>query len=75
MTAQTLDKPGWYCEMAISKYSARNIKIAELVTIDLNDGSMTFGPDYSPDAAARRFWEAMSDEYREMLRWKNRQGA
>ena len=32
-----------------------------LVTIDLNDGSMAFGPDYEPDEAARLFWQAVKD--------------
>lgn len=25
------------------------------------DGTITYGPDYKPDAAARIFWEAMGD--------------
>lgn len=40
------------------------------VAINLQDGSLKYEPDYSPDAAARQFWEAMSQEYRDMLRWK-----
>jgi hypothetical protein len=30
-----------------------------LVTISLEDGSVTFGPDYNPDEAARMFWDAV----------------
>ncbi|WP_399559358.1 hypothetical protein [Streptomyces chartreusis] len=30
-----------------------------LVTIDLSDGTMQFDPDYTPDEAARLFWEAV----------------
>ncbi len=40
------------------------------VSINLENGSMTFEPGYSPDGAARQFWEAMSEDYRRMLRWK-----
>lgn len=32
-----------------------------LVTIDLADGTMTFGPDYTPNEAARLFWQAVQD--------------
>jgi hypothetical protein len=31
-----------------------------LVTFNLDDGSMTFGPNYHPDEAAKIFWEAVS---------------
>jgi len=41
-----------------------------LVSISMNDGTLTFGPNYTPDAAARAFWEAISSDYRRMLRWK-----
>ena len=44
------------------------------VSINLQDGSMKFEPGYSPDAAARQFWEAMSQDYRDMLKWKAEHG-
>ncbi|MFD8488672.1 hypothetical protein [Streptomyces sp. NPDC059712] len=30
-----------------------------LVTIHLDDGRLEYGPGYTPDAAARRFWDAV----------------
>src|SRR5690348_17810950 len=42
----------------------------ELVRISMQDGSVTFGPAYNPDEAARTFWQAISEDYRRMLRWK-----
>lgn len=30
-----------------------------LVTISLDDGTHTFGPNYKPDEAAKIFWEAV----------------
>lgn len=30
-----------------------------LVTIHLNDGRLEYGPGYTPDGAARRFWDAV----------------
>lgn len=30
-----------------------------LVTIDLSDGTMQFDPEYTPDEAARLFWESV----------------
>ena len=41
-----------------------------LVTILLKDGSMTFGPHYTPEGAAKIFWESISQEYRTFLKWK-----
>ena len=41
-----------------------------LVSMSMTDGSMTFGPDYEPTEAARIFWEALSQDYRDMLKWK-----
>lgn len=35
-------------------------KIATLVSIDLDTGDLTYGPDYTPDEAARIFWEALA---------------
>lgn len=32
----------------------------ELIVIDLTDGSMMFGPDYTPDETARTFWAAVT---------------
>lgn len=40
------------------------------VRINLQDGSMEFEPNYSPREAAKVFWEAVSQDYRDMLRWK-----
>jgi hypothetical protein len=40
------------------------------VSINLQDGSIQFDPGYTPDAAARQFWEAVSQEYCDMLKWK-----
>jgi hypothetical protein len=40
------------------------------VSISMQDGSMKFEPGYSPSAAANQFWEAVSQEYRDMLKWK-----
>ncbi len=33
--------------------------IGTIVTIGY-DGKLTYGPDYSPDAAAEQFWQAMA---------------
>jgi hypothetical protein len=44
------------------------------VRISMKDGSIEFDPNYSPTAAARKFWEAMSQDYRDMLRWKVEHG-
>ena len=41
-----------------------------LVTINTTDGSITYGPHYKPDKAARVFWESLSQEYRVFLAWK-----
>lgn len=51
----------------------RKLIISDLVEIDLQDGSMTFREGYEPTKAARAFWEAMSQEYRDMLKWKAEQ--
>jgi hypothetical protein len=40
------------------------------VKINLADGSMEFDPRYNPTIAARQFWEALSQDYRDMLKWK-----
>lgn len=50
------------------------IIISDLVEIDLKDGSMIFREGYEPTKAARAFWEAMSQEYRDMLKWKAEHG-
>jgi hypothetical protein len=50
--------------------SNERFTIAGQVSINLQDGSMKFEPGYSPDAAARQLWEAISQDYRDMLRWK-----
>jgi hypothetical protein len=42
----------------------------DMVTIDLKDGSIKFGPTYKPDLAAQTFWDAISGEYRDYLKWK-----
>jgi hypothetical protein len=42
-----------------------------LVKISVQDGAVTFGPDYNPDEAAKAFWSAaIGEEYRKYLRWK-----
>ena len=53
----------------------RYLTIAGQVQINLQDGSIKFEPGYSPDAAARIFWEAMSEDYRKMLKWKSEHGS
>lgn len=72
--------PLWYTHEPASSLTAGNIKgptyfvlsgaNGELVRISMQDGSITYGPTYSPDAAAKVFWKAVSEEYRKMLRWK-----
>lgn len=34
-----------------------------LVAVNLADGTVTFGPGYDPDEAARLFWEAIQRQY------------
>ena len=34
-----------------------------LVSINLETGEMRFGDNYSPDEAARTFWEAIGNKY------------
>jgi len=58
----------WYISQQPTK-----LVIGDLVEIDLKDGSMKFRDGYSPDAAARTLWEAISSEYREMQKWKAEQ--
>lgn len=33
---------------------------AHLITVDFDNGSITYGADYTPDAAAKAFWEALA---------------
>jgi hypothetical protein len=33
------------------------------VRIDLKDGTVTYGKDYTPDAAAKAFWDAITTKY------------
>lgn len=42
----------------------------ELLRINMRNGKMTFGPEYSPDQAAMTFWNAVNREYQEFLAWK-----
>lgn len=56
--------------LTLQDLQPRAFVIGDLVTITLKDGSLTYGPNYTPDAAAKKFWEAMSLEYQIMLRWK-----
>lgn len=37
-----------------------SIMIRDLVTIHLDDGRIEYGPKYTPDEAAKVFWEALS---------------
>jgi ribA/ribD-fused uncharacterized protein len=46
---------------------ANTLSIGNLVKIDLRSGELSFGADYSPDAAAQTFWSAISGEYRRFL--------
>lgn len=52
----------------------RFLIIQNQVQINLQDGSIRFEPGYSPDAAARQLWEAISQDYRDMLKWKAEHG-
>lgn len=52
----------------------KKLIIANLVSIKLDDGTMEFLPGYTPDAAARGFWQALSEDYRKMLKWKAEHG-
>jgi hypothetical protein len=44
--------------------------IAGHVKINLKDGSMEFEPGYEPSAAAKIFWQSISQEHYRMLNWK-----
>jgi hypothetical protein len=35
------------------------------------DGTIIYGKNYRPNAAAKAFWKAMSAEYRDFLKWKS----
>lgn len=39
-----------------------------LVTLNLSSGEMTFGPGYTPDAAAEAFWDAIRTQARDAAR-------
>ena len=45
----------------------------DMVDLSLEDGSVKFGPTYTPDEAARTFWSAVSSEYQNYLVWKQAQ--
>lgn len=45
-------------------------EIGLFVDINMENGSIAFGPYYEPEVAARAFWNAISAEYREFLKWK-----
>jgi len=34
-----------------------------LVAVNMDDGSITFGPTYTPDAAAKVFWDSIATNY------------
>jgi hypothetical protein len=55
---------------SIASLEPTSIVITGQVEISLKDGSIEFKPGYSPSEAARLFWEAISQDYRDMLRWK-----
>ena len=39
-------------------------KLGTMVTISMEDGSITYGPNYKPDEAAKIFWDALGFEAR-----------
>ena len=49
-------------------YKANNVDL--LVSINLADGSIIFGPNYKPDEAAQIFWSSITHEFEEYLKWK-----
>ncbi len=44
--------------------------LGELVNINMANGNITYGQNYTPDAAAKLFWSTLSSEYKEFLKWK-----
>lgn len=55
-------------ELEGATISAANVEAATIISIPFNgrplvtirpDGQLEFGPDYTPDAAARAFWDAV----------------
>lgn len=52
----------------------KKLLIANMVTINLTDGTIEYFDGYTPNDAAKVFWTAISDEYRKMLRWKEEHG-
>jgi hypothetical protein len=41
----------------------------DLVTFDMATGEMTFGSTYTPEGAAKVFWEAMAQILDRRIRW------
>jgi hypothetical protein len=41
-----------------------------MVDINLEDGTIHFGARYTPTLAAETFWESISGEYKDYLKWK-----
>lgn len=59
MTYATLTPPN----IILGDIRASSLHIASLVSIDMKTGEVTYGSDYTPDAAAKAFWNALSSEY------------
>ena len=51
-------------ESLITHWSLNDQRGGFLVLIDLRDGILEYGPNYTPDEAAKRFWEAVSESRR-----------
>jgi hypothetical protein len=58
----------------IASMTPQKLIISNLVEIDMKDGSLKFLEGYTPEKAARVFWEALSEDYRKMLRWRAEHG-
>lgn len=63
---QTFTQPAQFSMNPVMMFNcppANNLRVmglnGPLVTISLDDGSLTYGPDYMPDEAARTFWETI----------------
>ena len=52
--------------MLAGGFASTHLVIAELVRISLADRSIEYLDGYSPDEAARKFWEAITGEYNRM---------
>lgn len=57
--ARAEDIPSWTSgSVSIGAFGPPSIVISNLVTIK-PDGTIVYGPNYTPDEAARVFWEAL----------------